>query len=366
MKVNVMFDSKKPFNELPLLPPGIDVETRAVLKKAIGANRALTELKGLGLTIPNQALLVDSLILQEAKASSEIENIITTNDALYKAFTARTSKIDPATKEVLRYREALWEGYHQLKRKPVMSTNLFIKIVQIIKQNQAGIRKTPGTAVVNETSGEVIYTPPEGENIIREKLKNLEAFIHAEDDMVPLVKLALIHYQFEAIHPFTDGNGRTGRIINILFLTFKGLLDLPVLYLSKAIIERKRDYYRLLREVTEKGQWEPWILFMLGAIEETSEFTRKRIIAIRDLMEETMQKARQELPRRVYSKELIELLFRQPYCKIAFLVDAGIASGNIAARYLKELVTIDILKPYRVGNETLYLNWKLFELLSGK
>ncbi len=360
------FDPQKPYNALPLLPPEVEVETKVVLKKAISAHRSLAELKGLGLTIPNQALLVDSLILQEAKASSEIENIITTNDALYKAFSARTSQIDAATKEVLRYREALWEGYHQLKQKPLMTTNLFIKIVQIVKQNQAGIRNTPGTSIINENTGEVIYTPPEGEDIIREKLKNLEEFIHAEDDMDPLVKLALIHYQFEAIHPFTDGNGRTGRIINILFLVFKGLLDLPVLYLSKAIIERKREYYRLLREVTEKGQWEPWILFMLEAIKETAEFTRKRIIAIRDLMEETMEEARKKLPRRVYSKELMELLFRQPYCKIAFLVEAGIASRNIAAGYLKELVKIDILKPYRVGNETLYLNWKLFNLLSGK
>ena len=360
------FDPKKPYNDLPLLPPKVEVETKAVLKKAIAANRALAELKGLGQTIPDQALLVDSLILQEAKASSEIENIITTNDALYKAFTANTSRIDPATKEVLRYREALWEGYNQLKRRPVMTTNLFIKIVQIIKQNQAGIRKTPGTAIVNESTSKVIYTPPESEDIIMGKLKNLEEFIHAEDDMDPLVKLALIHYQFEAIHPFTDGNGRTGRIINILFLTFKGLLDLPVLYLSKAIIERKSEYYRLIREVTEKGLWEPWILFMLDAVEETAEFTRKRIIAIRDLMKETMQKAREELPRRVYSKELIEILFRQPYCKIGFLVDAGIASRNIASDYLNQLVAIDILEKKRVGRETLYLNRKLYDLLSGK
>lgn len=360
------FDPHKPYNDLPPLPPKREIETKVVLKKCISANRAIAELKGLGQTIPNQALLVDSLILQEAKASSEIENIITTNDALYKAFTASTSRIDPATKEVLRYREALWEGYNQLKRRPVMTTNLFINIVQIIKQNQAGIRKTSGTAVVNESTGKVIYTPPEGEDIIREKLKNLEEFIHAEDDMDPLVKLALIHYQFEAIHPFTDGNGRTGRIINILFLTFKGLLNLPVLYLSKAIIERKSEYYRLLREVTEKEQWEPWILFMLEAIEETAEFTRERIIAIRDLMEETMQKARQELPRRVYSKELIEILFRQPYCKIAFLVDAGIAERKTAAEYLNELEKIGILKSQKVGKENLYLNWRLYDLLSGK
>ena len=360
------FDPNKPFNDLPLLPPDEDVETKPVLKKAITANRALAELKGLGGTIPNQALLVNSLILQEAKASSEIENVITTNDALFKAFTAKTSRVDPATKEVLRYREALWEGYNALKKRPILSTNLFTGIVRTIKENQAGIRNTPGTTIANGTTGKVIYTPPEGETIIRDKLKNLEDFIHAEDEMDPLIKLALIHYQFEAIHPFSDGNGRTGRIINILFLILHGLLELPVLYLSKAIIERKNDYYRLLRQVTENGQWEPWILYMLASIEETATFTRERIIAIRDLMLETMARARRELPRRVYSKELIELLFQQPYCKISFLVDAGIASRNIASSYLGELVKINILIKETIGRETLYLNHKLYELLSTK
>ena len=354
------FDPNKPFDDLPLLPPKVDVETKPVLK------RALAELKGLGGTIPNQALLVNSLILQEAKASSEIENVITTNDALFRAFTAKTSQVDPATKEVLRYREALWEGYNALKKRPILSTNLFVTIVQRIRENQAGIRNTPGTTIANSATGEIIYTPPEGETIIRDKLKNLEDFIHAGDEMDPLIKLALIHYQFEAIHPFSDGNGRTGRIINILFLILHGLLDLPVLYLSKAIIERKNDYYRLLRQVMQKNQWEPWILYMLASIEETAIFTRERILAIRNLMLETMEKARRELPRRVYSKELIELLFQQPYCKISFLVDAGIASRNIASSYLGELVKINILKKETIGRETLYLNHKLYELLSTK
>jgi Fic family protein len=360
------FDPDKPCNSLPPLPPEPGFETKAILKKAIAANRALAELKGVGLTIPNQAMLLDSLILQEAKASSEIENIITTNDALFRAFTANTSQIDAATKEVLRYREAFWEGYNTLKKRPVLSTNLFIRIVQTIKQNQAGIRKTPGTKVVNSTTGKVLYTPPEGESIIRDKLKNLEDFIHSEDDIDPLIKMALIHYQFEAIHPFPDGNGRTGRIINILFLVFRGVLDLPVLYLSKAIIERKSEYYRLLREVAEKGQWQRWILFMLEAVEETAGFTRERIIAIRNLMEETMEKARKELPRHVYSKELIELLFRQPYTKVKLLVEAGIAKRQTAAEYLKELEKIGGLKVQKIGRETLYLNWRLYDLLSGE
>lgn len=358
------FDPNKPHNNLPLLPPKMDVETKSVLKQAIAANRALAELKGLGETIPDQALLVNSLILQEAKASSEIENVITTNDALFKAFTATTSRVDPATKEVLRYREALWEGYNTLKNRPVLSTNLFVKIAQTIKENKAGIRRTPGTKIVNSATGEVIYTPPEGETIIRDKLKNLEEFIHAGNDMDALIKLALIHYQFEAIHPFSDGNGRTGRIINILFLILHGLLDMPVLYLSKAIIEHKNDYYEFLKQVTEKNQWEPWILYMLSAVEETATFTRERILAIRALMAETMEKARRELPARVYSKELIELLFRQPYCKISFLVDRGIASRNIASGYLNELEKIDILKKERIGREFIYLNVALYDLLS--
>jgi Fic family protein len=358
------FNPKVPYNDLPPLPPQVDIETKGILKKVIAARSALAELKGLGETIPNPSLLVDSLILQEAKASSEIENIITTSDALFQAFTAKTKNIDPATKEVLRYREALWKGHNILKNRPVLSTNLFIELVQTIKEHSGGIRRMPGTAVANATTGVVIYTPPEGEAIIRDKLKNLEDFIHADDDMDPLIKLALIHYQFEAIHPFSDGNGRTGRIINILFLVQSGLLDLPVLYLSKSIIEHKNDYYRLLREVTEKGLWEPWILFMLKAVEETAVFTRERTQAIRALMTDTMEMAKQKLPSRVYSKELIETIFRQPYTKGQFLVDAGIAKRQTAAEYLKELERVGILKPHKIGKETLYLNVDLYELLS--
>jgi len=358
------FDPQKPYNDLPLLPPKQDIETKNILKKTITAGRALAELKGLGDTIPNQSMLVNSVVLQEAKASSEIENIITTDDALFKAFTAKTSSVDPSTKEVLRYREALWEGYNELKKRPILATNLFVKLVQRIKENQAAIRRTPGTTISNAATGEIIYTPPEGEAVIRDKLKNLEDYIHGEDDIDPLIKLALIHYQFETIHPFSDGNGRTGRIINILYLVFQGLLDLPVLYLSKFVIDRKNEYYRLLRQVTEKREWEPWILYMLDAVEETAAFTRKRILDIRDLMTETMEVAKETLPGRVYSKELIELIFSQPYTKGQFLVDAGIAKRQTAAEYLKELEKIGVLKAQKIGRETLYLNGKLYDLLS--
>jgi Fic family protein len=282
-------------------------------------------------------------LLQEAKASSEIENIVTTNDALFQAFSAKTEQTDSATKEVIRYREALWDGFASMADRPLLTTNLFIRIVQTIRANNAGIRNTPGTKVANTTTGAVVFTPPEGEDIIREKLKNLEEYIHSEDDIDPLIKFALIHYQFEAIHPFTDGNGRAGRIINILYLTQKHLLDMPVLYLSKYIIEHKSDYYRLLRNVTENEEWEPWVLYMLDAIEQTSLYTRGKVLAIRDLLNKTLEFTKGHLPSKVYSKDLIELLFHQPYTKAQFLVDKGIAERKTAASYLKELEKIGVL-----------------------
>ena len=360
----MVFLPDKPYNDLPLLPPKAEIETKAILKKAISAGRALAELKGLGRTIPNQAILVNSIILQEAKASSEIENIVTTHDALFRAFSAKTGQIDPATKEVLRYREALWEGFNSLRERPLLTTNLFVRIVQTIRANKAGVRNTPGTKVANAATGEVVFTPPQGEDDIRSKLKNLEDYIHAEDAVDPLIKLALIHYQFETIHPFTDGNGRTGRILNILFLTSKQLLELPVLYLSKYIIERKPDYYRLLRAVTEYQEWEPWISYMLDAVEQTALLTRDKILAIRALLMETLEITKEQLPSRVYSKDLIELLFHQPYTKGQFLVDAGIAKRQAAADYLKELEGIGVLEVHRMGRENLYLNTKLYEILS--
>jgi Fic family protein len=360
----MVFNPAIPYNSLPPLPPDAEIETKAVLKKVVAAGRSLAELKGLGATIPNQSILVNSIVLQEAKASSEIENIITTNDALFKAFTASSSRIDPATKEVLRYREALWQGFNELKKRGLITANLFIRLVQIIKENQAGIRVLPGTVIQNTRTGAVLYTPPTGEAVIREKLKNLEEYIHADDDTDPLIKLAIIHYQFEAIHPFSDGNGRTGRILNSLFLVSRGLLDLPILYLSKYIIERKTEYYRLLRSVTTKGEWETWILYMLEGIQTTAVETRERIVSIRKLLDQTLEIGRTKLPARVYSKELIEILFRQPYTKVQNLVDSGIAERKTAAVYLRELEKAGILRGKKVGKEVLFLNVKLFQLLS--
>lgn len=355
-----MYNPNEPYNDLPLLPPKVELETKKVLKQAISATRVLAELKGRADEIPNQSMLINAITLQEAKDSSEIENIVTTEDNLYQAFTANTNTTDAQTKEVLRYRQALWEGYNNLEKRP-LSTNTFISIVQTIKENKAGIRKTTGTRITS--NDRTIYTPPEGKKVIRDLLKNLEDFIHLENGIDDLVRLAVMHYQFEAIHPFPDGNGRTGRVLNILYLVEKGLLDAPILYLSKYIIENKNQYYTKLRAVTEKEDWEGWILYMLKGIEETAKYTLEKINAINTLMDETIALAKEKLPSRVYSKELIELLFEQPYCKVKFLVDKGIAKRQTAAEYLQELEKISILTSQKIGVENLFLNVRLFQIL---
>ena len=320
----------------------------------------MAELKGAGDVIPNQAILINSIVLQEARLSSEIENIVTTTDELYQAAGRSPAGINHHTKEVLHYREALWYGFEELKTRP-LSTNLFIDIVRIIKQSNMGIRKVPGIKIAN-SNGEAVYTPPEGETHLRDLLTNLERFIHAEDDLDPLVKLAVIHYQFEAIHPFTDGNGRTGRIANILYLVEKGLLNIPVLYLSHFIIRNKNNYYRGLKQVTEEQRWEEWVLYILNAIETTARQTRERIYKIRDLMHETIEIAGKKAGT-AYSKEFVELIFELPYCKIRFLEEKGIAKRQTASVYLKKLEEIGILESLQSGREVYYLNKKLLALL---
>ncbi len=357
------FNRNKPYNQLPLLPPKADVETCAVLKKTILANKSLARLVGSAGKLPNQSMLINSVSLQEARMSSEIENIITTNDDLYQALSSQKKNIDPAINEVLHYQDALWHGYNAVRKKGIMTTNLFIELMNIIKQNKSGIRNTPGTTISNPVKGEVVYTPPEGEQVIREKLRNLERYINLNDEETdPLIKMAVMHYQFEAIHPFTDGNGRTGRIANILYLVQNQLLELPILYLSKYIIEHKSDYYQKLRAVTEHEKWEGWILYMLEAIEQTALFTQKKIDSIVNLMDEAGKSIRRQLPD-IYSKELVEIIFMQPYCKRQFITDAGIAQLKTAGNYLIRLEEKGFLKSETVGKEKLYLNKELIKVL---
>jgi Fic family protein len=358
------FEANKPYNELPLLPPRAEIETKKILKKTVSASRALAELKGATNSIPNPEILITSITLQEAKSSSAIENVVTTNDKLFKAFSAKSRNIDPQTKEVIRYREALWEGFNQLKKNELLTTNLFIKIFQKIKETDAEIRKTPGTKLVDD-SGKVIYTPPEGEQLIRKLLHNLEQFIHSDSDIDPLIKSAIIHYQFEAIHPFTDGNGRTGRIILILYFVLQKYLSLPVLFLSRYIIDNKAQYYRLLKSVTENNDWESWILYLLDGIENTSKSTTFLIEEIHKSLLHTSELVRKKSQQRI-PKEVIELIYEQPYCKTEFIVNKKIAQRKAAERYLKELVRLKVLDPEKVGKEVIYKNAELYRILTAK
>lgn len=354
-------DKNKPYNELPPLPPHVEIETKEVLKKAIIANKALANLNGLANAMPNDAILVNGIVLQEARLSSEIENIVTTNDELYRAVANTKSAISPPAKEVLRYREALWHGFNAIKKQP-LSTNLFIDIVSIIRGINVGIRRVPGTTIANAKTGKPIYTPPESEPIIREKLANLEKFMHAKDNIDPLIKLAILHYQFEAIHPFTDGNGRTGRILNILFLVEKQILKKPILFLSHYILRTKPDYYAGLRNVTELGAWQDWILYMLTAIEKTAIETQNKILSILDAMEKTKQIIQKKAPK-IYSKDLLETIFQNVYCKISFLEKAGIAKRQTAAGYLRTLEELGLLNVIKIGKDNYYINKKLFNII---
>ena len=359
------FEANKPHNDLPELPPPVElIETTEILKKCISARVALAELKQAAELIPNAAVLVNALPLLEARASSEIENIVTTTDKLFEFVDIAEDKADAATKEALRYRSALFEGTKMVKR-GMLTTDMAIHICSTIKDLELDIRDDSGTRLTNRKTGEVIYTPPVGQKLLQAKLDNWAAFMHEEKDIDPLVRLAIQHYQFEAIHPFTDGNGRTGRIINILFLVDQGLLDTPILYLSRHIIQNKGEYYRLLLAVTQDQAWSEWIMFILEGIEETCNWTTDKIKAIRELMQHTSQYVQRELPK-IYSWELVESLFKQPYCRINNLVDAGIAKRQTASVYLKQLCEIGVLREHRSGRETLFVHPKYIELLTGE
>ena len=354
-------DPKIPFNELPPLPPKKELETKQVLLKTISASRALAQLNGAIANLPNPRLFLDTIHLQEAKASSEIENILTTHDDLYQSVVAEKQFESQSTKEVLSYKEALWLGIERLESKPFITTNLCIEIVQCIKKNTSGIRVVPGTTLSN-ANGEIIYTPPSGEAVIREKMANLEKFINRDNSLDPLIKMALMHYQFEAIHPFTDGNGRTGRILLLLYLKMEKLLNIPAIYLSGYIIQNKAMYYKKLRNVTEKGDWEGLILYMLDMVEKTANRGLEQLKEITALLETTAEEIRTKLPG-VYSKDLIEILFRLPYTKRKFLIEAGLGNPKTAGTYLMSLENQGFLKSIRVGKEKLYLNYRLMEIL---
>jgi Fic family protein len=353
----------KAFNDLPLLPPTKNLETAPILKKAISANKELARLSGFCSLLPNESILLNTIVLKEARASSEVENIITTNDDLYRALAIDESHLDSATKEVLNYREAMQKGYSSIKENGLLTTRTIIEIQQELEHNSAGIRKLPGTALANDRTGEVIYTPPDNESTIRILLNNLEEYINADTGEDPLVKMAVMHYQFESIHPFYDGNGRTGRILNVLYLINEGLLNSPILYLSRHITRNKSSYYELLQSVRTDKTWDEWIMFMLNAVEQTAMQTLQIIEDILALMEKTIGQARESLPKTTYSKELVELLFVQPYTKIDHLVRNNIAERRTASKYLKQLEDIRVLESFRSWKEIIYINRELMELL---
>ena len=350
-----------PFNDIPPIPGPDTLETKPVLKACIDARASLAGLKQAAQLIPNQSILINTLPILEAQASSAIENIVTTTDKLFENLHSGNSA-DPATKEALQYRRALMEGYRALEKFP-LTTRTAETVCSMIKGADMRVRKVPGTKLANAATGETIYTPPEGEAVIRDLLAGWERFMHEQRDLDPLIRLAAGHYQFEAIHPFTDGNGRTGRVLNSLFLVQEDLLTMPILYLSRYIIQHKDDYYKLLIEVTRNESWEPWILYMLEAVRETSLWTLAKINAMRNLVEATVKQVREELPR-IYSRELVDEIFVQPYCRIENLVQADVAKRQTASQYLKQLVEIGIVEERKAGREKLFINTRLLKLLS--
>lgn len=347
------------------LPPKVDVETKAVLKQAVQAHRYLAELKGVSKTIPNQTILINTLPLLEAKDSSAVENIITTHDEVFKESLFEDFIHNASAKEVKNYSYALKTGFEKVKATGLLTNNLILDVQACIEKNRAGFRKLPGTGLKNDLTGETVYIPPQNHDDILRLMGNLEQFINNDSlsELDPIVKMAIIHYQFESIHPFYDGNGRTGRIINILYLVLKGLLDLPVLYLSRYIIRNKNDYYRLLQEVRDKENWEEWILFMLQGVEETSKETIHLINSIRILMQEYKIKIREKY--KFYSQDLLNNLFSHPYTKIEFLENDLKIHRQTASKYLDELVSGGFLQLERIGKHHFYINKPLFDLFTG-
>ena len=355
-----MHDMAQPYNELPDLPPAVVVETPRVLKECIAAHRALGRMRAAAMSLPDQTILINAIPLLEAQASSQIENIVTTADALFRADVLERTD-DPAVKEALRYRTALRHGVDAIEERPI-STNLMIELCSIVTGVDTRIRATPGTTLRGDRTGEVVYTPPTGEDVLREKLAAWERFAHGASDLDPLVRIALLHYQFEAIHPFHDGNGRTGRILNLLLALRDDLLDTPILYLSGYVLATRSDYYRLLRAVTTDAAWEAWVLYLLEGLRLTAISTTARIETIRSLMVSTAERVRREAPASS-SPLLLDVIFSKPYCRISDVVDAGIAKRQRASVHLKELVRIGVLEEHAVSRDRIFLHRELLDAL---
>ncbi|CAN5877206.1 adenosine monophosphate-protein transferase Fic [soil metagenome] len=354
----------KPYNDLPPLPPPLEkIETIPLLKQESKAAVAVAELKGLAKTLPNQSILLNAIILKEAQASSEVENIITTHDRLYQALSATSLQVDPATKEVLRYREALLFGFGEIQSRGFINTNSICRIQAVLEENEAGLRQLPGTALKNDLTGETIYTPPDDKGLIQDLMRNLENYLNEHPgEISPLIRMAIQHYQFESIHPFYDGNGRTGRILNVLYLILHQQLEIPIIFLSGYIIAHKGRYYRLLQEVRTKENWEGWILFMLQATEHTARQTIGQINAIHHLFEEVQGKVKREAPK-LYSKDLVEQLFLHPYTKIEYISGGLGVERKAASRYLKALQKMGVLSVKPIGKENIYIHDALYALL---
>lgn len=355
----------KPTYQIPVLPPPVVLETVPVLKSLNSASRALADLKGQARAIPNQGILIDTLALQEAKASSEVENIVTTQDELFQAEVFPHDPQSPAAKEVARYRDALRLGHRRLlDTGGLIPNSTLIDMFRLLKDRQDGFRVTPGTALKNEKSGEIIFVPPQDAQEIVRLMSALERFVNDDSmsDLDPLIKMALIHHQFESIHPFADGNGRIGRILNVLYLTRTGLLDIPILYLSRHITRHKGDYYRLLQAVRDDGAWEDWVIFMLDAVAETAATTVDLVEGIGTQMRDTKHRLRAELPR-LYSQDLLNNLFRHPYTRIEYVQNELGITRQTAARYLDTLADHGFVEKQRAGKNNYYINAALVRLL---
>lgn len=349
---------------MKLLPfDNYNLKTPKILEALNGASRSLAELKGFANSVSNQHILINAITINEAKDSSAIENIVTTHDNIYKVLTESGFK-DDAAKEVVDYRSAIWQGYVTIQKKGFISTNILVEIQSMIEHNNAGIRRTPGTNLVNSVTGKIIYTPPQEEKEIRNLLKNLEDYINDSDDGVdPLIKMALIHYQFESIHPFYDGNGRTGRILNILYLVLNNLLDSPILYLSNYINKNKAEYYKLFTSFREENNYEDWIVYILKGIEETSKNTINLIKLIQEEMESYKIQFIEKLPK-IYSDDLLEALFFEVYTRINYIEEKCGVTRQTASTYLNQLVEVGLLEYEKVGRESIYKNVRLINLLS--